>query len=280
MFKMYVEDGNTIKTAWDGSIALSHIPVRGRALPYALTIEKYSEAGGDYAGTTINVTAVAFLKKYFVVRNLAGTIQTTHYFNDFTMHKAGQYKLSYEKDGSGNITVRLYEGRYGTKLVYDSSNSLNEQGVKITHNSSIPNSTVFDGYLEYEYNVTCVGSEVTLALGAAEKARAFATATTPLYTLEGNFVRFYVKEAGAYKMLDDTSAATKEIAKVNMLVDTLLKTSYITQFYKNELDMSIDICFETSPSIKIRAGEVENKSTWTKTVAGLNLMLNQLEAMI
>lgn len=280
MNKLYVEDGNVIKPAWDGNIALSHIPTRGKDLPYALTIEKYSSAGGDYAGTTLNITPVAFLNKYFVVKNPAGTIQTTHYFNDFNITQAGQYRLYYYKDGSGNVTVRLYNGKTGTTLVYDSTSSQNEAKVSYTLNSSISNSTLFEGYLEYENNVICVGAETTLSLSASERARAYATATTPLYTLAGNFVRFYVKEVGAYKLLDDYDATTKEIAKANMLVDSLIKTSYITDFYKNENDMSIDIMFETKPTIKILAGQVENKATWTKTVTGLNIMLNQLELMI
>jgi len=280
MYKVYLEDGNVIKTAWDGNIALSYIPIRGKAMPYAVTIEKYSSGGGDYAGQTLNITPVALLSKYFVVRDFAGTIQTTHYFNDLNIDKAGHYKLYYYKDGTGAVTVVLYEGQKGTTVVYDSASGKNEIGFSCTLNPSIGNGTLFQGYIEYETNAICVGSEVTLVVGDTERARAYAAATTPLYTLDGNTVRFYVKEVGAYKMLDDTSATTKEIAKSNMLVDTLINTEDIVQFHKNEIDMAIDIMFEKTPNIKIKAGEVVNKATWTKTVAGLNTMLNDLELMV
>lgn len=280
MNKIYLENGNAIKTEWDGSIALSYIPMYGRALPYALTIEKYSEAGGDFAGTTLNVTPVVLANKYWVIKNYAGTIQTTHYFTDFTMTGSGSFRIRYEKDGSGNVTVSIYDGKGGTTLVYDSATGKNERKISYTLNSSIPNSTTFEGYLEYENNVVCIGSEVTLVLGAAEKARCYAAATTPLYTVSENQVRFYVEEKGSYKLLDDTDPASKEINKASLLCDSLINKDWINSIIKCDVDNSVHISLDSLPVVKITAGQVANKPTFVNTQPGLSLMFNTIQGWL
>jgi hypothetical protein len=280
MNKTYLENGNAVKTDWDGSIILSAIPKDGIALPYALTIEKYSEAGGDFVNSTLNITPVVFANKYFVVKNTAGTIQTTHYFDNLTLTKEGEYRLRYEKSSTGVVSIYLYNGRLGTKLLYSTTTGLNECGFTYTANASIPNSTVFDGYIDFKYGQICIGDEVELVLGATDKARCFAAAATPLYTLPENEVRFYVAEKGSYKILDDTSAATKEVSKANLVADNLIIKTQVANLYKNVNNLTVEIIFAELPCITIRAGEVANKPTWTKDLAGLTLMHNAIQAWL
>lgn len=280
MNKLYLENGNAIKTEWEGSIALSYIPIYGRALPYALTIEKYTDAGGDFASSTINVTPVVIANKYWVIKNNAGTIQTTHYFTNFTMSGSGSFRIRYEKDGSGNVTIQIYDGKGGTTLVYDSATGKNERKITYTLNASIPVSTTFEGYIEYENNVICIGTEVKLILGATERARCYAAATTPLYTVSENQVRFYVKEKGSYKLLDDTDAASKEINEASLLCDTLINKSFITELVKCDVDNSVNLIMESDLPIKITAGQVVNKPTFVNTQPGLSLMFNTIQGWL
>lgn len=282
MNKVYLENGNAIQTNWEDSIALSYIPTVGRALPYAITIEKYNSAGGDFVNETLSITPIVMANKFWVIKDMAGTIQTDHYFNDIEFHQEGEYRFIYSKSNTGVVSLTIFSGKDTTDVIFKTSltNNVSYYGIKYTLNTGISNNTNFEGIIEYRRNVVCIGSEVVLVLGATERARVFAGAATPLYTNSNNQVRFYIKEKGCYKLLDDTSAATKEVTKASLAADTLIRKDNIVSVAKTELDMSVVITFADIQPIKVRAGEVANKATYTKDVTGLILMYNAIQSWL
>jgi len=279
MYKMYLENGNAIKTDWEGSIALSAIPTAGIDLPYPLTIESYELASGDFAGDTLSITPVVFANTYWVIKNTAGTIDTTHLFESFTAHGAGDYRIHFEKSALGVVTLTIFYGKDGNTVAYSSVQ--NEANIVFTLNDSVANSTTFDGYIEFRNNVICIGDEVELVLGADDRARCFQTAATFLYTHPDNEVRFYVKEFGFYTNLDETDADTMEVSKTNTVCDVLLKKEIdISGISRSPLDLSTTINLFNSHPQKIKAGNVVNKPLWVKTLAGMNIMYNEIQSWL
>ncbi len=287
MNKVYLENGNAVKSAWDGSIALSYIPTVGRAIPYALTIEKYDTAGGDFAGETLKITPVVIANKFWVVKNMAGDIQTDHYFNDIEFAQEGEYRFIYRKSSTGVVTLKFFKGKDTTEVIYKTSieakhliGTHSYYGIKFTLNTGISTDTEFEGIIEYRRTVVCIGDEETLELGGTERARCFAAATTPLYTNPENEVRFYVKEKGSYKLLDDTDAASKEVSKVNLVSDALVKKTDIVSIVKVATINAVELCLDNKPSIRIRGGMVANKDTFTDNISGVTEMYNTIQSWL
>lgn len=279
MYKMYLENGNAIKPDWEGSIALSAIPTAGIALPYPLTIDKYTSAGGDFAGDTLSITPVVFANTYWVIKSTIGTIDTTHLFESFKAHGAGDYRIHYEKSALGVVTIYIYYGKNGVDVAYSSVK--NEANIEFKLNDSVANGTTFDGYIQYSNNVICIGDEVKLVLNGTERARCFQTAETFLYSHTDNEVRFYVKEFGFYTLLDETSAATKEVSYTNTSCDALIsKTDNILGVSKSSLDLSVEVVLYNSINQKVKAGMVENKPLWVKSLSGMNIMFNEIQSWL
>jgi hypothetical protein len=282
MNRMYLENGNAIKPDWDGSIALSAIPIAGKVLPFPLTIETYTLAGGDFATKALSITPVVFANKSWLVYNTAGTLQVypDHLFTDFKVKPAGDYRIVYDKDNAGVVTIQLFYGKNGTDIAYSSVK--NEIECVFTLNAAIANNTSFTGYIEFKYNQVYIGTQVALGTLAADgRARCLLPNAEPLYTALENEVRFYIEQYGCYTVLDMTSTATEEVSKANMVCDSLINKGNIIQVTKVMNDFSVDLIREDKMGrIKASGGQVKNKPTWTKDLSGLTLMFNEIQSWL